>query len=366
MKESVRYSNGWFVWLVILLFIGTGCTSATPTVFDTPVVTLTSQQPQAPSFLAAVTANESKVAVLLEGESELVLQRFETVNISQGSNIQLDDNGRGVLRFGDRHEIDLLGGADVILEDAQLESGGSIFVRLKQNKGHTFVTLNEQSVARVTLETGDATITTLDPGSQFAVCYNPAAGVNCIHVNKGAVEITSQGKKQIYREGEATFFLSGEPPQAPFCIEPEAFDAWLVEKRGSVDPGPLSELVQNSPPGPCGTPIAEPANVDEPTSTPTPTATATTPLTLTTTPTRTLAPPPPASPTPTKKPRETEPEDEEEDPTEPAPTEEDPTEEPPTEEPTEIPPPPWQPTDTSPPPTDIPPDPTEPPSTPAP
>jgi hypothetical protein len=367
MKARVVHSTGWLTSLVILLLFASGCATATPTVFETPVASLTPEQPQTPLFQAALTANAAKVALVLGGDPERVLQQFETLNVPQGSHILLDDNGRGILRFGDRHEVDLLGGADVVIEDAKLESGGSIFVRLKQNKGHTYITLNDQSIARVTLETGDATITTLEQGSKFAVCYNPAKGVNCIHVDKGAVEITSQGEKQVYREGEATFFLSGQPPQAPFCVQQDVFNEWVSNMRGSGDPRALSALVQDSPPGPCGTPNPETSSVEESVSTPTLTTTATaTPLpTLTPTPTRTISIPPTTTPTPTKEPREPKDEDTEEPPTEPAPTDLPPTEPVPTdaaptdETPTEIPPPPWNPTDTEPAPTD-------PPSTPTP
>jgi hypothetical protein len=345
MKAYVRGLIGPIAILMILGLTAVGCT-ATPTPFVlTPESPTAPPEPQAPSLQAALTANETNIEVLLGNNPAQVLQKFETISLPVGGQITLDESGRGVLRFGDRHEVDLFGGTAVSIDDAKLESGGSIFVRLQQIFGHTHIVLNEQSVARVTLETGDATITTLEQGTEFAVCYNPEK-VNCIAVQKGAVEIISQGEKQIYREGEATFFEPGQPPQPPFCIPQADFDEWLIQKRGPEDPGPLSELVQSSPPGSCGTPAPEPSVVDVSSPTPTRTPTRTVTVTATPTPTRAITFAPSASPTPTKEPRQPQP---------PTDTEQPPTEPPATEPPpSDTPAPPWIPTDTEAPPTEPP------------
>jgi hypothetical protein len=298
-------------------------------------------------LLVALTANQTNVEALLGSNAEQILQKFETINIPVGGQITLDESGRGVMHFGDRHEVDLFGNTEVVIDDAKLESGGSIFVRLQQIFGHTHILLNEQSVARVTVETGDATITTLEQGTEFAVCYNPEK-VNCIAVQRGAVEITSQGEKRIYREDEATFFEPGQPPQPPFCIPQADFDEWLIQKRGPDDPGPLSVLVQSSPQGSCGTSTSEPSVAEV--SSPTPTRTATSPptstVTMSPTPTHAITFGPSASPTPTKEPRQPQP---------PTDTEQPPTEPPATEPPpSDTPAPPWIPTDTEAPPTEPP------------
>ena len=346
MKSHLPSSIRQIVFLVIIIFVVTGCAAPTPTTFVlTPESPTAPAQPQAASLQVALTANQTNVEVLLGSNAEQILQKFETINIPVGGQITLDESGRGVMRFGDRHEVDLFGNTEVVIDDAKLESGGSIFVRLQQIFGHAHILLNQQSVARVTVETGDATITTLEQGTEFAVCYNPEK-VNCIAVQKGAVEIISQGEKQIYREGEATFFEPGQPPQPPFCIPQADFDEWLIQKRGPEDPGALSELVQSSPPGSCGTPAPEPSVVDVSSPTPTRTPTRTVTVTATPTPTRAITFAPSASPTHTKEPRQPQP---------PTDTEEPPTEPPATEPPpSDTPAPPWIPTDTEEPPTEPP------------
>ena len=346
MKSHLPSSIRQIVFLVIIIFVVTGCAAPTPTTFVlTPESPTAPAQPQAASLQVALTANQTNVEVLLGSNAEQILQKFETINIPVGGQITLDESGRGVMRFGDRHEVDLFGNTEVVIDDAKLESGGSIFVRLQQIFGHAHILLNQQSVARVTVETGDATITTLEQGTEFAVCYNPEK-VNCIAVQKGAVEIISQGEKQIYREGEATFFEPGQPPQPPFCIPQADFDEWLIQKRGPEDPGPLSELVQSSPPGSCGTPAPEPSVVDVSSPTPTRTPTRTVTVTATPTPTRAITFAPSASPTHTKEPRQPQP---------PTDTGEPPTEPPATEPPpSDTPAPPWIPTDTEEPPTEPP------------
>lgn len=350
MKAHSRGSTGRFALFAILLLIGTACTSATPTPFVlTPESPTAPAQPEAASLQVALTGSQTNVEVLLGSNAAQVLQKFETINIPVGGQITVDESGRGVMRFGDRHEIDLFGATEVVVDDATLESGGSIFVRLQQIYGHTHILLNEQSVARVTVETGDATITTLEQGTEFAVCYNPEK-INCIAVQRGAVEITSQGEKQIYRDGEATFFEPGQPPQPPHCIPQADFDEWLIEKRSPIDPGPLSVLVQSSPQGPCGTSTSEPSAAEESSPTPTRTATSTATSTVTVsptpTPTRAITFAPSPSPTPTREPRQ---------PRAPTDTEEPPTEPPATEPPpSETPAPPWIPTDTEEPPTEPP------------
>lgn len=289
MKAYVRGLIGPIAMLMILGLIAIGCT-ATPTPFVlTPESPTAPAQPQAPSLQGALTANQTNVQVLLGTDPAQVLQQFETVSIPEGGQITVDESGRGVMRFGDRHEVDLFGNTEVVIDDAKLESGGSTFVRVRQAFGHTRFSLNEQSVARVTVETGDATITTLEQGTEFAVCYAPEQ-LNCIAVQRGAVEITSQGQKQTYREGEATFFEPGQPPQPPFCIPQEEFDEWLIQKRSPDDPGPLSELVRSSPPGPCGAAASETATVDVSPSSPIDTPVSTIPATATLTLTATVPP----------------------------------------------------------------------------
>ena len=238
------------------------------------------------SLQAALTANESNVTVQDEGQTEVTLAKFETVNVPIGDLIKLDEQGRGVLRFGDRNEVNLFGSTEIFLDDLILEPGGSTFARLKQIAGHAHFLLNEQSVARVTLETDDSTITTLEQGTEFAIWFAPGK-LTCIAVQAGAIEVISQNEKAIFREGEVTYFTPGQPPQPAICLQEDELNQWLIEKRGPEEVQTLGQLVQSWPQEPCDPEIsttptvvveataAPPSPTLPPTETPLPTLTPT-------------------------------------------------------------------------------------------
>ncbi len=248
---------------IIPLITLAACASSPTTQPALPPPTSDAPGPAAPqnesSLLAALTANNVNVTVSDGQSAEKTLQKFETLNVTAGNRILIDKTGRGVMRFGDRHEIDLFGDTEVVLDDAKLEPGGSTFLRLRQVRGHTHILLNPQSIARVTLETADSTMTTLEQGTEFAVCFAPDK-VTCIVVKEGALEVTSQGSKQVYKQGEFTFYEPGQPPQTPNCIRPDEFNDWLASKQGPADAAPLSQVVASWPQEPCppdGPPVVD-------------------------------------------------------------------------------------------------------------
>jgi formylglycine-generating enzyme required for sulfatase activity len=197
-----------------------------------------------------LTAFAGGVTVVGEGNSEKALNQNETIVIPVGERVKLDADGRGALRFQGGNEVELFGGSDVRLDEVKLESGGSIFIRLKQNAGHSHVFLDEQMVARVTLETEASTITTLEQGTEFTLCYAPG-NLTCVLIQDGAVEITSREEKLILRKGEATYYTPDQPPQPAICAPLEEFEAWLVEKRGPGEIDELGALVKTWPQEPC-------------------------------------------------------------------------------------------------------------------
>ena len=291
MKYFFRSRLIQIAMFVIPLMVVYGCSANPSTQPSEPpapsALPTESEPPSAPqnesSLLSSLTANETSVIVFSDENSERELEKFETLNIPPGDGVKSDDDGRAVLRFGDRHEIELFGGTEIQLDDAKLESGGSIFVRLKQIAGHTHVLLNELSIARVTLETVDSTITTLEQGTEFIICFAPGK-LTCIEVLEGAVEVTSQGEKHVFREGVATYYTPGQPPQPPICARPEEVQEWLIQKRGPGEVQTLGQLVQSWPQEPCSAESPEPTVGD---TTP---ATATATLPPTEIPTPTLIP----------------------------------------------------------------------------
>jgi hypothetical protein len=143
--------------------------------------------------------------MLFSGDNpERELDKFETINILSGDRIKLDEVGRGVLRFQDRLEVDIFGTTEIHLLTAEdLESDGTFLIRLDLVYGHVHLHMDERAIGKVTLETDNISITTLEPGTDFIVFHEPG-GITDVMVQKGAVEEeTSQGEKLILREGEA-------------------------------------------------------------------------------------------------------------------------------------------------------------------
>jgi hypothetical protein len=256
------------VILIIPILILYGCGSGPaqtqteslpPTAVPTEVAPPTSSGPESVS-IAALTANETNITVSTGESSGEEINKFETISLPEGEQITSDKSGRAVMRFGDRHEVELFGATQVRLDEAKLESGGSISLRLKQVAGHTRVFLNEGSIARVTLETDDSTITTLEQGTEFIVCFAPGK-ITCVEVQKGEVEVTSLGKKVTLREGQATYYAPGQPPpDDEICARSEEVEDWLIQKRGPGEVQTLGQLVQSWPQEPC------PAGAPEPTA----------------------------------------------------------------------------------------------------
>jgi hypothetical protein len=248
MNNLIRNTHLQIALLILFTLILAGC--ASPATGEPTAIPVTIPETGESQLQAALTANQSKVILQDEGQPEVSLARFETVNVPTGELIISDEQGRGVLRFGDRNEVNLFGSTEVLLDDLKLEPGGSIFARLKQNAGHLHLLLNEQSVTRVTLETDDSTITTLEQGTEFAICFAPGK-LTCIAVQEGAIEVISQNEKAIYRSGEATYYTPDQPPQPAICIQEEQLNQWLNEKRGPGEVQTLGQLVQSWPQQTC-------------------------------------------------------------------------------------------------------------------
>ena len=114
--------------------------------------------------------------------------------------------------------------------------------KLRQINGHSHVALNERANVRVRLETDFATITTLEPGTEYLVCHDPTL-LTCLVVQRGEVEVIGQAKVVRVKAGEGTYVLKDRPPFSPICADLAEVDGWLDEKLGSGSIKALGELV---------------------------------------------------------------------------------------------------------------------------
>jgi hypothetical protein len=171
----------------------------------------------------------------------------EHVPVKAGDEIQIDRTGRALLRFPDLLQVELFRDTEVHLAEAQLEPGGSIFVRLKQAFGHTRTSVESVADARVELETDHATIRAV--GTEFLVCHGEA--LTCMVALEGEAEVEAQGQTVVVRGGEATYVMAGEPPQPVICANVEDVNTWIDRKRGTQEIEPLGALVIGWPQEPC-------------------------------------------------------------------------------------------------------------------
>jgi formylglycine-generating enzyme required for sulfatase activity len=230
------------VGLTVLVLTISGCATA-----ETPQAT---SQPNGTGLQANFTAVQPGVKLFKGGSEETVVAPDQPVTVQLNDRIEVDSEGRGFLRFPDSLEVELFRNAILIATDAKQESGGSIFIRLNQLKGQIGVALNEQSLVRVTLETEDSTLSTLEEGTQFLVCKAPGK-LTCLQVLKGSVEVVAQGEKQVINEGEATFILAGQPAKPAICSPNDQFIIWQDEIRRSADTPSISDIVASLPQQPC-------------------------------------------------------------------------------------------------------------------
>ena len=236
MKHLKR---GWIrriIVLIVPIVIAVGC-NGTPT-------------PQVSVPLADLTTKEIRVQVSSAGDSETNLQKDGSINIHVDDLIRLDERGQAVLRVQDSVEADLFHKSEIQLADANTGSGGSIFVKLNQIHGQSRVRLIEGANAQLTLETEYATIKTLEQGTEFVVCHTPDT-VTCVVVNKGVIEFTAQGKKEIVPAGESAYVFPGETPSSPICVQQDEFDRWFADLQASQEDRPLGKLVGGWPQDSC-------------------------------------------------------------------------------------------------------------------
>jgi formylglycine-generating enzyme required for sulfatase activity len=201
-----------------------------------------SAQPTVLPIQANLTAVATPVQLSRAANPAAALQQDETVSIQPNDAIAVPESGHGVIRLGDRVVVDVLRGTEFSLADVKPEPGDSLFVKLQQVAGHTRVALSENANARVRLETGFASVTTLRAGTEFLICHDPAE-LTCLVVLTGEVEVVGQGKLVTVRGGEGTYILKDKPPFPPICARMDEVNAWLDKKLGTGDIQPLGELV---------------------------------------------------------------------------------------------------------------------------
>jgi formylglycine-generating enzyme required for sulfatase activity len=238
--------------IMVSLLIAISCVPSAVIQPATPATTVADYQ-------AALTAVDSPIKLIKKQSAESEVQPGENVNVWVDDLIEVSGESRAFLNFPEFLNVELYRNAQLLLTDAKLESGGAISVYLNQIQGHVDVSLKDRAHTRVTLETGDAIIKTLENGTDFIVCAAPGI-ITCVEVLKGSVEVTGQGEKVILKEGEASYIATGQAPATAICAPQTIFHDWKVSMRESANTRPISKVVAGFPQEPCIS--AEMAEID--------------------------------------------------------------------------------------------------------
>lgn len=255
MKQQLQGCSRWSLLLLVFILIGTGCNTG-------PVETVPTPTPNPQAFLTALQITVERVR---GDQHDQIPQDAPPVDVRVADEISVNEQGRGLLRFPDDLLVEIFRDTALRLDDARLDPGDTIFVRLRQIAGHILVDLNEERDNRLTLETEHAVIRSL--GNQFLVCQSPE--LTCMVALTGEVEVEAQGQVVTVRGGEATYILKGEPPRPALCANLEDVRQWLDQKRSAGEIPPLGALVIDWPQEPCPIASLPPEPADSPTLVPT-------------------------------------------------------------------------------------------------
>ena len=220
--------------------------SCAPSAVTQPVIPVTN----AGDYQAALMAVDSPIKLFKKQSTEFEVQPGKNVNVWVDDLIEVSGESRALLNFPEFLDVELYRNAHLLLTDAKLESGEAISVYLNQIQGHVGVSLKDLAHTRVTLETDDAVIKTLENGTEFIVCAAPGI-ITCVEVLKGSVEVTGQREKVILKEGEASYISPGQAPVPAICAPQTIFQDWKVSMRESADTQPISKVVAGFPQQPC-------------------------------------------------------------------------------------------------------------------
>ena len=263
MSASVRFpGKSIILFLTAILFVLYGCAprpiaQVTPQIPETgptepePTSEATEVEAVEPTELPlqiALTAVSFTAKVFKNGDTETDVEEDQQVEVEANDRIEVvklenqEKQSHSILDFSDFLTVELFTNAVVLLQEVREEAGGSTHVTLNLSRGHMFVELTEETNSRVTVETPDATINTLEDGTQFRICKAPDS-LTCAQVKKGSIEIIAKGEKETVKAGEASFIFKDEPPSSIICAPNEIFTDWEELYRQEVSTPTLGAMV---------------------------------------------------------------------------------------------------------------------------
>jgi hypothetical protein len=212
-------------------------------------------------FLTACGSDESSTPILTARYSAVNLNGEELaedsmLEVDPGNTVGADQSGLGYVQLDGPSEIVVFKAGTFDVPEAAANSDQSLSVDLAG--GHLAVRLGEDADASVAVRAGERMFTTLESGTEFALCYNAENGSVCLVVLQGAVEwLNPDGQKWEFttgqRFGEVGTFASGPtaPPEPPRCGPEGAGREWMAAIEGGEDAPALPALVDGWQPDSC-------------------------------------------------------------------------------------------------------------------
>jgi hypothetical protein len=154
-----------------------------------------------------------------------------------------------ILYFPDFVNVELFANTKMFLADSRQNVNGSAEVTLELETGHMFVHLNGERDIQVTVQTPQATVTSLTSGAQFDVCRT--GELTCVFVKRGVVELTVKGRREVLRAGSAGIVSNDQPLSPAICAPIPGFLAWEEDYRLFADTAALHEEIAALPQASC-------------------------------------------------------------------------------------------------------------------
>lgn len=254
-------------WLLLLLLALFGCTSQT---VPTPTSPPTVQSVQAPATISRdgnLTALRANVWRIRDGE-QVEIERLHALEIREGDQITLSDQGHGLLRFREDLVLELFRETQLEVLEAKHDTNGFLVFSFRLGAGSVHIELNAQRDTRLELQT-DLTTGTVTAaggeGAEFTICYTPETAA-CLATVRGAVEVVVDDRSVTVPAGEAVYLLANMPLGDPICVVQDELVAWLEMARSGEQNRELHAVMSEWPQLGCDDVAAATATPPQPTA----------------------------------------------------------------------------------------------------
>lgn len=240
--------RGRLLWLLLLLLALIGCSSQTVPTPTSPPTVQSVQSPATTTRDGTLTALRTAVRRVREGE-QVEIERLHDLEVREGDQITLSDQGHGLLRFREDLVLELFRETQLGVIEAKHDANGFLVFRFGLDAGSMHIELNAQRDTRLELQTDVTTATVTaaaGEGAEFITCYRPGTAA-CLATIRGAVDVVVGDKSVTVSAGEAVYLLADMPLGEPICIVEDELLTWLEMARSGEQNRELHAVMSEWP-----------------------------------------------------------------------------------------------------------------------